>query len=579
MTEERRNFILFAVIAAVILLSWQWAIHRYAPANPPATQIVDGRSRPVASPAADPTADSPAATRTRAQVLAATAGERVRIDTPALSGSINLRGARIDDLVLKRHRETIASDSPPIRLFSPDGAPQASFAQLGWRGGPGPETLWRASSTVLAPGRPVTLFAVNSAGQRFRIELAIDDDYLFTVRQTVANASAAAVQVAPNASIVRVGVAKDLSSWQSHVGPIGVFGSGANYDIDYKNLQGNEPGIFSRIFGTTAKPGDNLFAARGGWVGFTDKYWLTALVPAATAQVQSGFRATTTDRFTGGFTLADAQLPPGKALISTARLFAGAKETRLLDRYAAAGVTQLDYAIDWGWFRVVEKPIFYYLDWLFRVVGNFGVAIILLTVTIRALMFPVAQRQFASMAKMRVVQPKMKAVQERWKDDKERMQKEVIALYKTEGANPVAGCLPTLLQIPIFYALYKVLSLTIEMRHQPFVAWIKDLSAPDPLTPINLFGLLPFTPPGMLHLGVLAILLGGTMWAQFRLNPAAPDPATQQVMGIMPWVMMLFFAPLAAGLQLYYVMSNLISIGQQRLLYRRHPQLKEAPAK
>ena len=557
MTEDRRNFILFAVIAAVILIGWQWGQHRFFPAaNPPATQVVNGKSRPVANPGADPTADSPAATRSRAVVLAES--PRVVIDTPALHGSINLKGARIDDLVLKRHKETIAANSAPIRLLSPAGAPEAYFMQLGWQGGPARDALWTASGTVLAPGRPVTLETATPTGQRYRLELAVDADYLFTVRQTAANAGTAPVQVTPFGLINRSGTSKDPDYATMHAGPMWVGNGSAHYGPNFKDVDEAATG----------------FRSTGGWLGFTDKYWLTALVPDQGRAFGGQFRAGPNKTYQADYAMVAQTLQPGQALTTTARLFAGAKETALLDRYTAAGIPQLDYAIDWGWFRVVEKPIFYYLDWLFHLVGNFGVAIVLLTVTIRALMFPIAQRQFASMAKMRVVQPKLKALQERHKDDKERMQKEVMGLYKTEGVNPLAGCLPTVLQIPIFYALYKVLMLTIEMRHQPFVAWIKDLSAPDPLTPINLFGLLPFTPPGYLHLGVLAILLGGTMWAQFRLSPAGPDPATQQVMGIMPWVMMFIFAPLAAGLQLYYVASNLISIGQQRLLYARHPQLK-----
>ena len=574
MTEDRRNFILFAVIAAVILIGWQWGQRRFfPPANPPVTQVVDGRSKPLANPAADPTADSPAATRSRAVVLRET--PRVTIDTPALHGSINLKGARLDDLELKRHRETIEPNSPPIRLLSPAGAPEAYFIQLGWQGGPPPDALWTANGTLLAPGKPVTLETATPAGTRFRLELSVDADYLFTVRQTVANAGAAPISISPFGRIFRT-ASKDVNYATVHAGPIWVgAGSGANYDINYANLEGEEPGLFARIFGTTAKAGANAIHTSRGWLGFTDKYWLTALVPDQRAAFDGLFRAQHKS-YQADYMLTAQTLRPGQTLTTTARLFAGAKETALLDRYADAGIPQLDYAVDWGWFRLVEKPIFYYLDWLFRLVGNFGVAIVLLTITIRLLMFPIAQRQFASMAKMRVVQPKMKVLQERHKDDKEALQRETMALYKTEGVNPLAGCLPTVLQIPIFYALYKVLMLTIEMRHQPFVAWIKDLSAPDPLTPVNLFGLLPFTPPGYLHLGILAILLGGTMWAQFRLSPTGPDPTTQQVMGIMPWVMMFIFAPLAAGLQLYYVASNLISIGQQRLLYARHPQLKVA---
>ncbi len=253
---------------------------------------------------------------------------------------------------------------------------------------------------------------------------------------------------------------------------------------------------------------------------------------------------------------------------------------RLLDRYAdKQGFAMLDYGIDWGWFRIVEKPIFYYLDWLFRMVGNFGLAIILLTVTIRGLMFPIAQRQFASMANMRAIQPKMKALQEKYKDDKPRQQQEIMALYKAEKVNPLAGCLPTFLQIPIFYALYKVLLLTIEMRHQPFVLWIKDLSAPDPLTPVNLFGLLAFTPPHFIAIGVIPILLGISMYFQFKLNPAPMDEAQKQVFALMPWVLMFVMAPFAVGLQIYWITSNTLTILQQRLLYARHPGMKEAIAK
>ena len=551
--------LLFVVIAAVILIGWQFAAARFFPAaNPPATKIVDGKSKPVADPAADPTADSPAATRSREIVLRET--PRVRIDTPALSGSINLRGAQIDDLVLKRHKETIAKNSAPIRLLSPKGAPDAYFAQLGWRGGPAADALWRASSTLLQPGKPVTLETTGSAGQRYRIEIAVDDAYMFTVKQTAANAGSAPVQLTPFGFVNRTGVSKDEDFWSMHAGPMWVGNGGAHYEPNF----------------TDVDEGAQAFRTTGGWLGFTDKYWLTALVPDQGQAFDGQFRAGNAKSYQADYALSPRTLAPGKMLTTTSRLFAGAKEVAVLDRYTAAGVPQLDYAIDWGWFQIVEKPIFYYLDWLFRLVGNFGVAIILLTVTIRLLMFPIANRQFASMANMRVIQPKMKALQERYKDDKERMQREVMALYKAEKVNPLAGCAPAILQIPIFYALYKVLMLTIEMRHQPFVAWIKDLSAPDPLTPINLFGLLPFTPPSFLHLGVLAILLGVTMWLQFRLNPAGPDPTTQQVMGIMPWVMMFIFAPLAAGLQLYYVASNLISIGQQKLLYARHPQLKVA---
>jgi YidC/Oxa1 family membrane protein insertase len=314
---------------------------------------------------------------------------------------------------------------------------------------------------------------------------------------------------------------------------------------------------------------------RGGWLGFGETYWLTALVPAKTANVDAGFRSGN-GSYQAEFSTPQTIVTPGKTVSTSNHLFAGAKEVATLDHYEdKLGIVHFGKAIDWGWFEIIEKPIFYLLDWLFKMVGNFGVAIILLTFIVRGLMFPVAQRQFASMAAMRAVQPKMKALQERHKDDKPKLQQEMMALYSKEKINPMAGCLPIFLQIPVFYALYKVLNLTIEMRHQPFALWIKDLSAPDHLTPVNLFGLLDFTPPAMIALGVLPILLGITMYLQFKLNPAPMDPVQQQMFSIMPWIMMFMMAPFASGLQLYWTVSNLLTIAQQKWLYSRHPALKE----
>ncbi|MFS0771583.1 membrane protein insertase YidC [Sphingomonas sp. 1P08PE] len=567
MKDDRQNFVLFAVIAALILFGWPLVQNRFFPtANPPATKMVDGKQVALPKPGADPTADSPAAIRDRQQVLAET--PRVRIETPRLRGSINLRGPRIDDLVLVKYNETVAKNSAPIRLLSPAGAPEAYFAGFGWRAEglspPGADTVWRASASVLSPGKPVRLEAANASGQRFRIEVAIDDDYLFTIRQTVLNAGDRPVTVAPYGFVNRVGVSKDPDSWTIHTGPMSVNNGAAHYAPNFKDVD----------------EATQRFTTNNGWLGFADKYWLTALVPDAAQTFDGQFRAGANKSYQADYSVQPRILQPGQALTEGARFFAGAKEVRLLDRYTDDGiVTKLDYAIDWGWFRLVEKPIFYYLDWLFRMVGNFGVAIILLTLTIRLILFPIAQRQFASMAAMRAVQPKMKLLQERYKDDKPRLQQEVMALYKAEKVNPLAGCLPTLIQIPIFYALYKVLLLTIEMRHQPFVLWIKDLSAPDPATILNLFGLIPFTPPHFLAIGVVPVLLGISMYFQFKLNPQAMDETQRQVFAFLPWVLMFVMAPFAVGLQVYWITTNCVSILQQRLLYARHPGLKEAPAK
>lgn len=565
MNEDRKNFVVFAVIAALILFGWPLIQNKFFPSNPPATKIEGGKQVPLTNSTANPTAQTPSAIRDRRVVLGET--PRVAIDTPRLKGSINLKGARIDDLVLLDYKETVAKDSAPIRLLSPAGAEGAYFAGFGWRtdglNPPAADAVWTASAPVLRPGQPVTLSAANGTGQQFRITLSVDRDYMFTVQQTVANNGTAPVPVAAYGYVNR-GISADPDSWTIHVGPMSVNNGSAQYGPNWKDLD----------------EAPTRFTTTGGWLGFTDKYWLATLIPDQAKAFDGQFRAGAGQTYQADYTLQPQTLAPGRQVTQTTRFFAGAKEVALLDRYTdKEGATKLDYALDWGYLRVLEKPIFYYLDWLFRLVGNFGVAIILLTVTIRALMFPIAQRQFASMAAMRAVQPKMKALQERYKDDKVRMQQEVMALYKQEKVNPLAGCLPTLIQIPIFYALYKVLMLTIEMRHQPFVAWIKDLSAPDPLTPVNLFGLLPFVPPHFIAIGVVPILLGISMYFQFKMNPQPMDDAQKQVFAILPWVLMFVMAPFAVGLQVYWITTNCISILQQRLLYARHPGLKQPAVK
>jgi YidC/Oxa1 family membrane protein insertase len=571
--DNQRNMILAIVLSALVLFGWSALSDRFFPtANPPVTKIADGKQVVLPNPAADPAADSPAAIRDRAIVLRET--PRVRIDTPMLAGSLNLRGARIDDLVLKAHRQTIAADSPPIRLLSPAGAAQAYFANFGWTADgvavPGPDTVWQADADTLTPARPLTLRWDNGQGQRFEIVIAVDADYMFTITQRVANAGQGAIAARPFALIARNGASvdpHDADSWTIHTGPVGFWAQKDHFDIDYSDLD---------EAGSTG----NRFAISKGWLGFGDKYWLTALIPDQRSTVDAGFFARTAGQYNAVFNPPAASvIAPGRVAATTTKFFAGSKDVSLLERYEREGATQLDLSIDWGWFYWFELPIFYVLDWLFKATGNFGVAIILLTCIVRGLMFPIAQKQFASMAGMRALQPKMKQLQERYKDDKPKLQQEMLALYKAEKVNPLAGCMPILLQIPIFYALYKVLMLTVEMRHQPFVAWIKDLSAPDPLTPLNLFGLLDFTPPAFIAIGVLPILLGITMYYQFKLNPAQMDPIQQQVFSIMPWIFMFIMAPFAAGLQLYWVMSNILTIAQQKWLYSRHPALRAAEGK
>ena len=559
--------ILAIVLSAIVLFGWGFVADRwFPPAAAPSTKSVDGKQVPLAKPQADPAADTPAATRDRQAVLAE--GPRVPIATPRLEGSINLKGARIDDLVLTTERESLAKNSPPIRLLSPGGAPAAYFANFGWNGPagavPGADTVWQASGTRLTPATPVRLQWDNGRGQLFLITLSVDERYMFAVEQRIENRGTGAFAASPYGLVSRAEASKDPDSWTTHVGPVGVFNGAAHYDTNYDSFENDAR---------------QSFGSRGGWIGFSDKYWLTALIPDQGSQVDSGLRKTASGSFQADFVPTPGLVNPGRGLSYRSHFFAGAKEIGLLESYQESlGISKFDKAVDWGWFEWFMRPIFWLLNWLFVHLGNFGAAIICLTLIVRLLMFPVAQKQFRSMAGMRVLQPKMKVLQERYKDDKPKLQQEMLKLYQEEKVNPVAGCLPILIQIPIFYALYKVLMLSVEMRHKPFVLWIKDLSAPDPLTPVNLFGFLDFQPPQFLALGVLPILLGITMFLQFKLNPPPTDPVQKQVFGIMPWVLMFVMAPFAAGLQLYWTVNNILTILQQKWFYSRYPGMNAPPA-
>ncbi|GGE91124.1 membrane protein insertase YidC [Sphingomonas prati] len=567
MNSDNRNLILAIVLSALVLFGWSAISNRFLPtAAPPSTQIVDGKQVALPKPEAAP--DTPVAIRDRAVVL----GEapRVQIKTPKLNGSINLRGGRIDDLTLTAYGETIAKNAPPVRLLSPAGTADAYFAGFGWTGEgaaiPSADTVWTADRTLLAPNSPVTLSWANGQGQIYRLRFAVDPNYMFTVTQTVANAGAGPVAVQPYALVSRNGVSKDPDGWTMHTGPISTFNGSTNYGPNFSEL--DKAGATGVSYQST-----------GGWLGFGDKYWLTALAPDQRAPIDAAFRAGEGQRYQAQLTNRSRIVPVGQQTSAVQHFFAGAKEVSTLDGYESSlGIPHFGRAIDWGWFEVLEKPVFYVLHWLFEAIGNFGVAIILLTVLVKILMFPIAQKQFKSMAGMRVIQPKMKILQERYKDDKAKLQSEMLELYKTEKVSPLSGCLPILIQIPIGYALYKVLMLTIEMRHQPFALWIKDLAAPDPLTPVNLFGLLDFTPPHLIAIGIVPILLGVTQYFQFKLNPAPADPTQAQIFAIMPWVFMFIMAPYAVGLLLYWITQNLITIAQQTWFYSRYPGMKAAMA-
>ncbi|MFQ3666632.1 MAG: membrane protein insertase YidC, partial [Sphingomonadaceae bacterium] len=454
------------------------------------------------------------------------------------------------------------------RLFAPSGTAGAYFAGFGWAGpgAPAPNARWQADRERLEPGRPVTLSHVNPAGARFEIVLAVDDAYLFTVTQRVMNASEGALAVRPFGFVNRAGTGPERGLFNLHVGPIAVLdGSLKEGDISYDRLR---------------ERGPQTFNSSGGWLGITDKYWLAALIPDQSQPIEARFaHAREGDRFQVDFVAPVALVGPGERAETTSHLFAGAKKVTLLEKVRdELDAPLFDRALAWGWFWFIAQPIFSLLDFFHGLFGNWGLAIIGLTIVVRILLFPIANKQYASMAKLKVFAPKVKEIQEKYKDDKVRQQQLMMELYKKEKINPLAGCLPILLQIPIFYALYKTLLIAVEIRHQPLGLWIRDLSAPDPLTPLNLFGLLPFEPPAIIAIGVLPILLGITMWLQFRLNPAPMDEIQKMVFSWMPWIFMFVMAPFAAGLQLYWIVNNIISIGQQWVLNRKYASPAPAPA-
>jgi len=583
--DNQRNLLLAVALSGLLILGWDLGMRYFYPQASITAPMVE--TGPAAQPAAEAVpgttvvpadADAPVPIGTPG-VVPAPAGpidlataladpRRVVIDTPTVAGSINLVGARIDDLVLKNHRETVDEDSGPVRLLAPERTDAQYFAEFGFVVGGeriSSRELWQADGEILSPGNPVTLTRTGEDGVAYAIELSIDDDYMITAQQVARNASGNALIVQPFALINRTARTATPDQFIAHAGPVGVFGDTLYDPNSYEEL---------------AELGRDVPRGQASWLGFTDNYWLSALIPGSTDTASVGFRSLGDQLFRSDLVYEPRTVPVGGTLTETTRLFAGAKESEILDEYEKSGITLFGKAISWGWFEIIEKPLLWLLRQLDELAGNFGVAIILLTVIIRAVLFPIAQKQFASMAQMKAVQPKMKAIQERYKDDKQRQQQEIMKLYKDEKVNPLAGCLPLLIQIPIFFALYKVLILSIEMRHEHFIEfWIKDLSAPDPAKILNLFGLLPYDVPGFLGIGVLAILLGVTMWLTFKLNPTAMDPMQQQIFNIMPWILMFVMAPFAAGLLLYWVTSNILTLAQQSYLYSRHPQLRAAADK
>ena len=580
--DQKRLFLAISLSIA-ILIGFQFLM---PPPPKPATPIAASETTPAGTPAAGaPSVGAPGVGASGLAAPAAVAARdqpRVKFSAPRVEGSISLVGARLDTLVLRDYRETIEKGSANVRLLEPRGDKEPTFAQFGWTAAegekaamPGEDTLWTASGE-LGLARPMTLSWANGAGLTFEIVFAIDENYMFTVEQRVRNDSAAAVNVYPWSRIRRDFTPVTAGYYILHEGMIGV--------LDGRLKETTYPDAKSE--GAKNKGVALTQTASGGWAGITDKYWLTALVPDQGSKQVASFRHIpgTPEGYQVDFLAADVQaIAPGASGKATSRLFAGAKEVHLLDRYeTTASVPSFDKAVDFGWFYFLTKPIFYALDWLNSVLHNFGLAIIVFTIFVKGLFFPLANKSYRSMSKMKLLAPKMTALREQYKDNQPELQKKMMELYRSEKVNPASGCLPIVIQIPVFFSLYKVIFVTIEMRQAPFFGWIHDLSVVDPSNVFNLFGLIPFDPAvysSFLHMGAWPLIMGVTMYLQQQLNPPPPDPVQAKLFQFMPIIFTFMLASFPAGLVIYWSWNNLLTICQQWLIMRQTRLAKPGASK
>ena len=593
---DNKNTILAIVLSALVLLGWQYFFaapqekSRQEQLQLQAQQQKQNVPTPDQSKPAQPQAQSQVPGQANAPSSAAPVDRRaalansprVPIVTDTLQGTIALKGGRIDDLALVKFRETTDPKSPPIVLLSPSGTGDPFYAEFGWTGAAGAnvklptsETVWKqVGSGGLGVGHPVTLTYDNGEGLEFRRTIAVDDKYLFTIKDDVSNKGESPVTLFPYALISRHGILPTAGYYVLHEGLIGVLGESGLQEFTYKNIEDKKSVTWD---------------VTNGWLGITDKYWAATLLPDTSARLKARFSTSmlgTVRTFQTDYLLDAQTIGPGATGSANARLFAGAKEVSIVGinfpfvgiggYNKALGLNHFDLLIDWGWFYFITKPMFLVMDFFFRLLGNFGLAILMVTVLVKVVFFPLANKSYASMAKMKAVQPQMMALRERFADDKAKQQQELMELYKREKINPLAGCLPIVIQIPVFFSLYKVLFVTIEMRHAPFFGWIHDLSAQDPTNIFNLFGLIPVDPTILpligpfLHMGIWPIIMGITMWAQMKLNPAPPDPTQAMIFNWMPLMFTFMLANFPAGLVIYWAWNNLLSVVQQSVIMRKH---------
>jgi len=580
MDDNNRNLLLATALSFAVILVWFLLFPPPEPQAPvPDPAVATAPSDALTPPAGSATVlpDSPAAS---GLAEATPEAPRLAIETPRIEGSINLRGGRIDTLRLKDYRETVDPASPIVQLLAPVGSPGAYYALHGWAPGgaldfadvPGPNTTWTAPDGArLTPETPVTLTWDNGRGLTFTKTIAVDADFMFTVTQGVTNTGPDPQRMAPYGVIARHGIPQQMNFFILHEGLVQKV-DGTLTETDFDDL----PDL--PVDAREGARAEVVEVTENGWTGFTDHYWMTTLIPTP------GTPFTAVTKFVDGAQIMQTEVrqpaltvAPGATVEVTSRLFAGAKEWATIRGYQNdLGIVKFIDSIDWGWFYFLTKPIFAVLHWLNALIGNMGWAIIGLTFVLKAILFPLAYKSYVAMARMKELQPEMEKIKERAGEDKQKLQKEMMQLYKDRKVNPAAGCLPILLQIPIFFSLYKVIFVTIELRHAPFIGWLNDLSAPDPSSLFNLFGLLPWDAPvtgSLLHLifiGALPILLGISMWLQQKLNPAPTDPTQQMIFAWMPWVFMFMLGSFASGLVIYWIANNMITFAQQYIIMKSH---------
>ena len=554
---ENRNVLIAIVLSSLVLIIWATFFQ-----PPPVERKVDEqqitKNQEAESPSLDGNQESVASEITREEIIGST--KRIKIENQNIQGSISLQGAIIDDVIFKNYNQTLNGKDKVIFL-NPKNSPKEYFVETGWAAGgdekvklPLVSTIWKTiGNNVLTPDNPVTLEWDNGEGLIFTKKIELDDKFLFKITQEIKNNSNKAFQFYPYAQINRKGKPEGRQIYILHEGFLGVFGE----ELKEENFDDIEKEKFTINSST-------------GWLGITDKYWLTAIVPEKNSEFKAEFVAKN-EKYRANYIIKNPKiLNPGSSINNEIKTFVAAKEVAIIDDYAEKlNIEKFDLAIDWGWFYFFTKPLFFVIDYFFKLTGNFGVAIVILTACIRIVFFPLANYSFRSMAKMKVLQPEMVRLKELHKNDKTKLQQEMMALYKKEKVNPISGCLPIMIQIPFFFAIYKMLYVTLEMRHQPFFGWIKDLSERDPTSIFNLFGLIPWDPPSFLVIGIWPILMGLSMWVQQKLNPTPPDPIQAKIFMFFPIFLTIILAPFPSGLVVYWTINNILTILQQWIIMRK----------